>query len=260
VSEFALRTLRVDLNADMGELSGAEDEALMPHVTSASIACGLHAGDARVMRATVELARTHGVSVGAHPGFADREGFGRRNLQLPPREVEDLVLYQVGALAAIAASLGVRVRHVKPHGALYNDAAGDIGLALAIARAVRAIDGSIVLFGLAGSRLLEAGERCGLATASEVFADRAYRPDGSLQPRSERGSVLTEPERVAERAVAMVRDRAIIATDGVAIPVRVDTMCVHGDTPGAAELAARIRLRLTSAGVDVRAVGDARDR
>lgn len=249
---------RVDLNADMGESSVGEDETLMPYVTSANVACGMHAGDAGLMRATVELARAHGVAVGAHPGFADREGFGRRDLRLPPSEVEALVRSQVGALAAIASSCGVRLQHVKVHGALYNTAARDLDVAFAIARAARAVDPALVLFGLASSRLIEAGQREGLATASEVFADRAYRSDGSLQPRSEPGAVLTDEDVVVERTAAMVRDQSVLAVDGRVVPVRVDTVCVHGDTPGAARLASKIRARLIQAGIVVRAAGENR--
>lgn len=215
----------------------------MPHITSCSIACGYHAGDPGTMRATVALAVERGVAVGAHPGFPDLEGFGRRELQVSPRDVEDFVVYQVGVLAGIAAAQGVRLQHVKPHGALYNMACRDAELADAVARAMKSIDGDMILFGLPGSELIRAGERAGLRTAREGFADRAYRPDGSLVPRSAPGAVIHEPGLVAERAVEL-------ATSG-----RVDTICVHSDTPGAAALAGRIRAALASAGVEVKAVG-----
>jgi UPF0271 protein len=248
---------RVDLNADVGESFGAwtlgQDPALFPHITSANVACGFHAGDPGVMRATVALAREHGVAVGAHPGFRDLAGFGRREIRVPPREVEDLVAYQIGALAGIAAAQGVRLQHVKVHGALYNMAAADAALADAIARATAAVDPSLVFLGLPGSQLLAAGERAGLRTAAEVFADRAYRADGSLLPRTESGAVIHDEDAVIERVLAMVRDRAVSAVDGTRVPLRVDTICVHGDTPGAARLAARIRAALEKAGVRVAA-------
>lgn len=251
--------MRVDLNGDVGEAaaggSAGQDPALMPHITSANVACGFHAGDPGVMRATVALAREHGVAVGAHPGFPDPEGFGRRELQFSSRDVEDFVVYQVGALAAIAASQGVRLQHVKPHGALFNMAVRDAALADAIARAAAAIDRTLILFGLPGSELVAAGKRAGLRTASEGFADRAYQPDGTLVPRHHEGSVLQDAEAVVPRVVRMVRDQVVDAIDGTVVPLAVDTICVHGDTPGAADLAARIRAALTRSGIDVKAIG-----
>ena len=266
-----MSALRVDLNGDIGEGVGLghqpayaraphdhntdSDAALIPSLTSASIACGFHAGDPGLMRATVALASRHGVAVGAHPSFHDREGFGRRELPATPREVEDLVLYQTGALAALAAAEGVRLQHVKPHGALYNMAARTAPLADAIARATAALDPSLILFGLAGSQLIAAGRRAGLRTASEVFADRAYRPDGSLLPRSTPGAVIEDPDAVVARALAMVRDGTVTAVDGSRVALEVDTICVHGDTPGAAALAARIRSALIVEGIHVAAPG-----
>jgi UPF0271 protein len=208
-----------------------------------------------MMRATVELARTHGVAVGAHPGFPDLEGFGRRELQVAPRDVEDFVVYQVGALAAIAAAQGVRLQHVKPHGALFNMAARDAALAEAVARATATIDKSMVLFGLPGSELNAAGRRAGLRTACEAFADRAYQPDGALVSRQQAGAVIHDPDVVAQRALRMVREQAVEAIDGSTVPLIVDTICVHGDTPGAAELAARIRKVLADAGIEVKSIG-----
>ena len=249
--------MRVDLNADVGESFGAwslgQDPALMSSITSANVACGFHAGDPGVMRATVALATEHGVAVGAHPGFPDLAGFGRRELQVSPRDVEDFVVYQVGALAGIAAAQGVRLQHVKPHGALFNMAVRDAALADAIARAVALIDKSMILFGLPGSELVAAGARAGLRTACEVFADRAYRSDGTLVPRSEEGAVIHDAAAVEQRVIAMVRDQAVQAIDGTRVPLTVDTICVHGDTPGAAELAARVRAALETAGVNVKA-------
>lgn len=259
--------MRVDLNADLGEGrsaavdtgagSGSGEAALMPSITSANVACGFHAGDPGVMRATVALAREHGVAVGAHPGFPDLEGFGRRELQVSPRDVEDFVVYQVGALAAIAAAQGVRLQHVKPHGALFTMAVRDAALADAIARAATIIDRALILFGLPGSELVAAGQRAGLRTAREGFADRAYGADGTLVPRSQPGAVIHDPETVVRRALRMVREGTVEAIDGSRVPLVIDTLCVHGDTPGAADLAARIRLALRDAGVDVKAVGAA---
>lgn len=251
--------MRVDLNADVGEGRGTlgQDPQLMPHVTSANVACGFHAGDPGVMRATVALASEHGVAVGAHPGFPDLEGFGRRELQVSPRDVEDFVVYQVGALAAIAAAQGVRLQHVKPHGALFNMAVRDAALADAIARAAAVIDRGLTLFGLPGSELLAAGWRAGLRTAREGFADRAYQLDGTLLPRAQPGAVIHDPETVVRRAVRMVREHTVEAIDGSTVPIAIDTICVHGDTPGAADLAAAIRAALAKAGVDVKAIGAA---
>lgn len=254
--------MRVDLNADVGEgrmRSGARggDPALIPHITSANIACGFHAGDPGVMRATVALAQEHGVAVGAHPGFPDLEGFGRRELQVSPRDVEDFVVYQVGALAAIAGAQGVRLQHVKPHGALFNMAVRDAALADAIARASAVIDRALVLFGLPGSELLAAGWRAGLRTAREGFADRAYQPDGTLVSRQQSGAVIHDPETVVRRAVRMVREHTLEAIDGTIVPMAIDTICVHGDTPGAADLARRVRAALEEAGIDVKALGAA---
>jgi UPF0271 protein len=240
--------VRIDLNADLGEMGQAPtpdgvDARLMPHITSANVACGFHAGNPAVMRGTIVLARDHGVAVGAHPSFPDPEGFGRRELQFSPSDVEDFVSYQVGALAAIAAAEGVRLQHVKPHGALFNMAVRDRALADAIARATCAIDPGMILFGLPDSEIVAAGARAGLRTAREGFADRAYQPDGTLAPRSQPGAVIHEPREVVERAIRMARGGA------------VDTICVHSDTPGAVDLAARIRAALTEAGISVRAVG-----
>jgi 5-oxoprolinase (ATP-hydrolysing) subunit A len=251
--------MRVDLNSDLGESFGAytigQDPILLTHITSANVACGFHAGDPGVMRTTVALAKQHGVAVGAHPGFPDLVGFGRRELRATPREVEDFVVYQIGALLAIAAAQGVRLQHVKPHGALFNMAVQDSALADAIASGTAAVDRSLILFGLPGSELVAAGRRAGLRTASEVFADRAYEPDGTLVSRRKAGAVIHDAGAVVERVVRMAIDRTVVAVDGSVIRLDLDTICVHGDTPGAADLAARIRTALTAAGVDVRAVG-----
>lgn len=250
--------MRIDLNGDVGEslrgAAGSPDSRLVPHLTSANVACGFHAGNAVVMRDTVALAREHGVAVGAHPSFPDPEGFGRRELQFSPADVEDFVAYQVEVLAAIAAAQGVRLQHVKPHGALFNMAACDAALADAIARATKIIDPGLILFGLPGSQLIEAGKRAGLRTAAEGFADRAYLPDGTLVPRQQAGAVIDDAAAVIPRVIRMAREHLVEAIDGTTIPLVVDTICVHGDTPGAAELAGRIREALAKAGIDVKAV------
>jgi UPF0271 protein len=257
--------MRVDLNADVGEWSTepatdrpavlGQDPALMRVITSANIACGFHAGDPRTMRATLRLAILNGVSPGAHPGLRDPEGFGRKEIHIEADELEDVALYQIGALAALAAAEGQRLQHVKAHGAIYNMAARDAVLADALARATAAIDRSLIFFGLAGSELIRAGERAGLRTASEAFADRAYNADGSLVSRQQSGAVIHDPQTVVQRALRMVTDGEVEAVDGTIIPVRPDTICVHGDTPDAALLAARIREGFERSGIDVRSVG-----
>lgn len=251
----------LDLNCDMGESFGAytigADAEVMRSISSANVACGYHGGDPAVMRRTVRLARDGGVSVGAHPGFPDLAGFGRREMRLAPQEVEDLILYQVGALAGIAAAEGVRVRHVKAHGALYNMAVRDRPLADAIARAVRAFDASLLLFVLPGSELQRAGEAAGLQVALEGFADRAYEPDGSLTPRSRPGAVIHDPVEVVRRAVRMARGGGVTATDGTEVALRVHTICTHGDTPGANELTRLLRAGLEREGVRIAPVGSA---
>jgi UPF0271 protein len=243
----------IDLNSDLGESFGrwtlGSDTELMKVITSANVACGYHAGDPGVMRATVRLARDAGVAVGAHPGLPDLAGFGRRNMAVSAEEVEDMVLYQVGALAAIAASEGVRLRHVKPHGALYNMAVKDRGLADAIARAIRAFDAELVLFALPGSGLEAAGGAAGLHVAREGFADRAYEADGSLTPRTRPGAVIHTPVDVIGRAVRMAREGIVRATNGSDIPMRVDTICTHGDTPASHELTRQLRAALEADGI-----------
>jgi UPF0271 protein len=232
-----------------------QDAALMASISSANVACGFHAGDPGAMRATVALAKAAGVAVGAHPGFPDLVGFGRREIKATPQEVEDFVLYQVAALAGIASAQGVRLQHVKAHGALYNMACRDRSLADAIARAVAAFDKTLILFGLPKSELRAAGVAAGLPVAAEVFADRAYEADGSLASRHTPGSVIHDPATVVARAVRMVRDRQVVAIDGSVIPLEADTICLHGDTPGAADLARAVRAGLESAGVRVLRLG-----
>lgn len=247
--------MRVDLNADIGEFSSVHDaendQRLLRTITSGNIACGFHAGNPVVMRHTVRLAVQAGVAIGAHPSFNDVENFGRREMRLEPEAITDLVVHQVAALADIATGEGVWLRHVKPHGALYNMAARDKDIAEAIASAVSFLDGTLRLVGLPGSQLLSAGMRRGLSVATEGFADRSYESDGSLTPRHIAGAVLTESATVVERAVRMVRDGRVVARDGSNVSLKVDTICVHGDTPGAAELAAAVRAGLEAAGVTV---------
>jgi UPF0271 protein len=242
----------IDLNADVGESRG-DDEALMPSISSANVACGFHAGDPTVIRQTLRLAARHGVAVGAHPGFQDREGFGRRATAIAADEVEDLVLYQVSALHGMARAEGLRLAHVKPHGALYNMAARDSGLARAIARAVARLDRSIVLVGLGGSAFAGAAGAEGLRFAAEAFADRAYEPDGSLRSRDEYDALITDSRLVLARVMRMVTERTVVAIDGSDLPIEADTICIHGDTPGAADLARALRRTLTERGITVAA-------
>ena len=247
--------MRVDLNCDLGESFGpytlGDDEAVMASITSANIACGVHAGDPSVARRTVRLALARGVAVGAHPGFDDRQGFGRRALDLSPAEVEDLVLYQVSALAGIVEAEGGTLQHVKAHGALYNMAARDDELAAAVARAVLSINRHLILFGLSSSALISAGQAEGLRVASEVFADRAYDAGGALVSRTEPDAVIHDGPRVVARAVQMARHGTVTAITGERVSLQVDTICVHGDTPNAAQLAAHLRRGLEEAEISV---------
>ena len=250
--------MNIDINCDMGESFGpwkmGADAEVMPNITSANVACGAHAGDPGVMRRTIRAAKEHGVAVGAHPGFADLQGFGRREMQADPAEVEDSLIAQIGALAAMARAEAAPLRHVKAHGALYNMAARDRKLADAVARAIKAFDASLVMFGLPKSPLIEAGIAAGLRVAAEGFADRSYEPDGSLTPRSRPGAVIHDAAVVVDRAVRMVRDGVVLTSEGREIPLKVDTICVHGDTPGAPDLTRRIRAGLEAAGISVRSL------
>ena len=251
--------MRVDLNADVGESFGAyvmgHDAGLMRSITSANIAAGVHAGDPTILRRTIRAAREHGVAVGAHPGFADLAGFGRRDMQISPAEAEDLVLFQIAAVAGVAAAEGVRLQHVKAHGALYNMAARDAALAMAIARATSAFSRDLILFGPPDSELLRAGEAAGLRVAAEGFADRAYEGNGSLVSRTKPGAVVHDEEIVVGRVVQLAVDGRVAAVDGSWLSLRVDTICIHSDTNGADRLAERIRAGLEKAGVSVRPLG-----
>lgn len=242
--------MRIDLNCDLGEGAGRDAE-LMPLITSANIACGAHAGDRETMRAAVALAQAHGVAVGAHPGYADRANFGRVEMPLSARELSQLVLRQIATLGELA-----RLRHVKPHGALYNLAARDRAVAEVIAGAVHAYDPTLVLFGLAGSELVRAGRTAGLRVAEEVFADRTYQKDGSLTPRSRPGALIEEEARAAEQVVWLVRDGVVRTLDGGEVALRADTVCLHGDGEHAVAFARRLRAALRESGVDVRAFGE----
>jgi len=247
----------VDLNCDVGESFGpwrmGDDAAVLPHVTSANIACGFHAGDPTTMAHTIREAMRNGVAIGAHPGFADLVGFGRRNMEVSHDEVYDMVLYQVAAIGGVTRVHGAPLAHVKPHGALYNMATRSADLADAIARAVHDYDAGLVLFGLAGSELLRAAEARGLATASEVFADRGYLPDGSLVPRSRPDALVTDEAQAIARAVRMAREGRVTAVDGTDVAVRADTICIHGDAPHAVPFARELRAALEREGVTVRA-------
>jgi UPF0271 protein len=250
---------QIDLNCDCGESFGpwnlGDDEAVLRHVSSANVACGGHAGDPSVMRRTVRLCRELGVAVGAHPGYPDLQGFGRRALPMAPDEIEASVLAQIGALHAIARAEGVSLRHVKPHGALYNVAAVTPAVAEAIARAVAAFSRELTLVGLAGSLLVAAGEAAGLPVAREAFADRGYAADGTLLPRGTPGALILDPAANLAHALRLVAEGHALAPDGARVPVVADTLCLHGDTPGAAQRAAHLRRGLEEAGLGVRPLG-----
>lgn len=246
----------MDLNADLGESYGrwrlGEDDALVRHITSANIACGFHAGDYAVMEATVALCARAGVAVGAQPGYPDLHGFGRRPMAMSPDEVESAVRYQLGALHAFCVAQGVEMRHVKPHGALYNQAAADPALAAAIARAVARFSRELALFGLASSEPMRAAaDDHGLRFVPEAFADRRYLADGSLQPRSEPGSLIVDPGEAAAQAVRIAVEGTVTAAGGSAVATSADSICCHGDTPGAPRIAEAVRAALLGAGIDV---------
>jgi UPF0271 protein len=246
--------LSIDLNADLGEGAGHDDE-LLALVSSANIACGLHAGSAQMMQTSMRAARERGVAIGAHPGFDDRQNFGRTEISLSGAEVFALVLYQLGAFQAIAHSLGLRVQHVKAHGALYNMAARNEEMADAIVRAVKAVDPKLILFVLPHSALARAAESNELHIAREIFADRNYMPDGSLVPRTRPDALLHNPEEAANRVYGMLRENKVQAIDGSEVQVEADTICVHGDTPGAVGFARELRLALHQMGIVVAPVG-----
>jgi 5-oxoprolinase (ATP-hydrolysing) subunit A len=246
----------IDLNSDVGESYGlfkiGNDREVLKHITSANIACGYHAGDHNVMMETVEMAIRNKVNIGAHPGLPDLSGFGRREMKLSPREIYNLTLYQIGALAAITQTKGVKLVHVKPHGALYNMAAGSDTIADAITQAVVDYDPSLTLFGLSGSQLIRAGIEKGLRTASEVFADRTYQHDGTLTSRSEPNSTIDNVEFATQRIIRMIKKGKVTAVDGTEIDITADTICVHGDNPNAIEFTKELRLALTKENILIR--------
>jgi UPF0271 protein len=249
--------MKMDLNCDMGESFGVYklgmDEEVIKYITSANIACGWHAGDPAVMRKTILMAKERGVGVGAHPGFPDLLGFGRRNMDCTQEEIKDYVIYQIGALQAFAKALGTKVEHVKPHGNLYLMAVDDEKVARAIAEAIVSVDENLIYVALGGAKgamMIEIGKKVGLRVAYEAFPDRAYTPDGTLVSRRQPGAVIKDPEGVTERALMMAKGK-VIASDGREIPLKVETLCVHGDTPGAVDLVKRIRGKLSAEGVEL---------
>ncbi|WNS80215.1 5-oxoprolinase subunit PxpA [Domibacillus sp. DTU_2020_1001157_1_SI_ALB_TIR_016] len=250
--------MKIDINCDMGESFGAysigHDKDIMPYITSANIACGFHAGDPDVMKKTVHLAMEHGVKMGAHPGFQDLAGFGRRNMALSPEEVYSLVVYQIGALQAFVQIEGTALHHVKPHGALYNMAASNEEMASAIAAAVKDVDTSLILYGLAGSKLVEAGQKAGLKTASEVFADRTYTREGMLTPRRLPHALIEDSEEAVSQVIRMAKEKKVRAADGTEVDIQADTVCIHGDGPHALSFARLIRTKLQEEGIDVRSI------
>ncbi|NNU94829.1 5-oxoprolinase subunit PxpA [Geobacillus sp. NFOSA3] len=247
--------MRVDLNCDFGESFGiyrlGEEKEILQYVTSVNVACGFHAGDPLVMRKTVQMALEQKVAIGAHPGFPDLLGFGRRNMAVTPEEVYAYVVYQIGALAAFVKAEGGKMAHVKPHGALYNMAAKDTALAEAIAKAVYDVDPTLILYGLAGSELIRAGKKIGLRTASEVFADRTYQQDGSLTPRSDPRALIVDEQEAVLQVLAMVKEKRVRSLQGIDVPIEAETICIHGDGKKAVLFAKRLYEALRKEGVDI---------
>jgi len=246
---------KVDLNCDLGESFGAYkigmDEEILRFVTSANIACGFHAGDPSVMRNTVKLALNNNVKIGAHPGLPDLAGFGRRNMNISPQEAHDIVIYQIGALSGFVKAEGAKMQHVKPHGALYNMAAKNSLLATAIAEAVYKVDPELILFGLAGSELVTAGERIGLQTANEVFADRTYDSGGTLTPRTEPDALIHDKNQAVGQVVRMVKEGKVTTRQGADISVKADTICIHGDGSEALTFAQQIKETLEKSRIEI---------
>lgn len=246
---------KVDLNCDLGESFGnykcGLDAEVLPYISSANIACGFHASDPVVMSETVKLAKEKGVAIGAHPGYPDLVGFGRRNMAVSPKELKAMVQYQLGALKAFCDSMQVPLQHVKPHGAMYNMAAVDEKLAIAIAEGIMEVNSEMILLGLSGSKLLEAAKKIGLPYASEVFADRAYQADGTLVPRSKEGSVITNEELAVSRTIKMVKQGCVTTIDGKEIPIEADSICLHGDGEKAVLFARLLREELEKSGVEI---------
>ena len=247
---------KIDLNCDLGESYGAYhlgmDEEIIPLISSANVACGLHAGDFNTMEKTAKLCAENGISMGAHPGFPDLQGFGRRNMNLSPAEVRNLITYQVGALEAFCRSAGVRLRHVKPHGALYNMAAKNAELAKAICQGIYAFDPSLILLGLSGSEMLNQAKEIGLPYAAEVFADRAYEDDGTLVARSKPGAMITDEDEAVARVIRMILEHKVTSISGKEIEICPDSVCVHGDSPKALLFVRKIRTALEAEGIAIR--------
>jgi len=247
----------VDINCDMGESFGAyslgNDKEILTYISSANIACGFHAGDPATMKKTVRMALEAGVAIGAHPGFPDLVGFGRRNMELSAEEAHDIVVYQIGALQAFVQAEGGVMQHVKPHGALYNMAATRAPLAEAIAEAVYRVNPNLILFGLAGSELTKACEKIGLRAAHEVFADRTYQQDGTLTPRTQPNAMITDQDKSLTQVVRMVKEGVVQSEQGIDVPISADTICIHGDGAHAFEFAQHIRKALTAAQISVKA-------
>ncbi|GEL06797.1 LamB/YcsF family protein [Salisediminibacterium halotolerans] len=253
----------IDLNCDLGESYGiyslGEDDGVMPLITSANIACGFHAGDYNVLARTVRKAVRHNTAIGAHPGLPDLQGFGRRQMDVSANDVYNMTLYQIGAVQAFARSENVRAEHVKPHGALYNMASKDRAIADAVAEAVKTADSSLILFGLYGSELTAAGQSIGLSVANEVFADRTYRADGSLTPRSHADALIEDPEKAAERIMRMLTESKTVTADGADIAIEADTICIHGDGPNALLFVQKLHETLLARGVEIKKAGDIHD-
>ena len=249
-------SLAVDLNSDLGEGFGVwtlgDDEALLDVVTSANVACGFHAGDPDILRRVCAIAAERGVAIGAHVGYRDLAGFGRRDMDVEPQRLTNDVIYQIGALDGFARVAGTRVRYVKPHGALYNTAVHDQQQAAAVVEAIHLYDESLPVMGLPGSALLTTAGSAGLRTIGEAFADRSYTPDGTLVPRSQPGAVLHDPQQVAERMARLVTTGTVTAADGTDVTISAESICVHGDSPGAVKMAIAVRQALAAAGVDLR--------
>lgn len=250
ITNHESRITVIDLNADLGEGAGT-DESLLEYITSANVACGAHAGDMETIRRTVALALARGVAIGAHPSFPDREGFGRRAMTLPPSEVRATVAAQVEVVVRAARDAGVRLQHVKPHGALYNQAATDRVLAAAIGDAVRGVDASLIVMALAGSPMVSVLRELGLRVAQEGFVDRGYSMNGTLVPRAQPNALITDPALAARRAVLLATEHMVVVESGETISVDAATLCLHGDTPGAVALARTVRRALDQAGVSV---------
>ncbi|WP_251520338.1 MULTISPECIES: 5-oxoprolinase subunit PxpA [Staphylococcus] len=251
--------MQIDLNCDLGEAFGnysfGGDAQIIPHITSANIACGFHAGDPDVMNETIKHAKEHGIGIGAHPGLPDIQGFGRRKMDLSPQEVYDIVVYQLGALNGFCRIHDVKLNHVKPHGALYQMGARDAAIAKAIAQAVYDFDSSLIYVGLSNTLLISEAKAVGLTTASEVFADRRYEDDGQLVSRKESDAVITDTEQAIEQVVMMVKSQKVVSKNNKKIDIEADTICVHGDGAHAVEFVSQIKERLTKEGISISKLG-----